>query len=95
MTPELMTVVTGDVSLPYPVVRVTPRIRWNIYRLARLEPLVGQVLSGAGDHRQLREELERVDAPSPYSRWMFIVAWSCVGASLSRPCSMPTGPARR
>lgn len=88
VTPELMAIVSGDGSLAHPVMCVTPRIRWNIHRLAHLEPLVGQALSGAGDagnYRQLQEELERIQAlPSPYSRWMFIVAWSCVGAALSR-----------
>jgi uncharacterized membrane protein YjjP (DUF1212 family) len=85
VTPELMTVVAGDGSLPHPVVCVTPRISWNINRLAGLEQLVGEVLQGAGDHRQLREELERLRAlPSPYRRWLYVAASAGVGASLSR-----------
>lgn len=85
VTPELMTVVAGDGSLPYPVACVTPGIRWNIYRLAELEQLVSKAMQGAVGHHHLREELERIRAlPSPYSRWLLIVAWSCVGAFFSR-----------
>jgi uncharacterized membrane protein YjjP (DUF1212 family) len=85
VTPEMMTVVAGDGSLPYPVASVTPRIRWNIDRLASLERLAHRVMKGANDPRQLREELERLQAlPSPYGRWMIVAAWACVGAFLSR-----------
>jgi len=84
-TPELMTVVAGDGSLPHPVACVTPRISWNITRLARLEQLAGKALQGAGNHRQLREELEQIRTlPSPYKRWVSIVAYVCVGTFLSR-----------
>ena len=85
VTPELMTVVAGDASLPHPVACVTPQIRWNIDRLARLEQLFGQVLEGARDRRQLREELERIGAlPSPYSPWLLVAGSACLGASFSR-----------
>ena len=85
VTPEMMTVLASDGSLPYPVMCVTPRISWNITRLAGLEELLGKTLRGAGDPRQLREDLERLRAlPYPYSRWMPIVAYACVGTFLSR-----------
>lgn len=85
VTPELMTVVAGDGSLPHPLVCVTPPIRWNIHRLTQVEPFLRQALQGSGDFRQLREELERIRAlPSPYHQWTLFVAYICVGIFLSR-----------
>ena len=85
VTPELMMVVAGEDALPHPLVRVTPQIRWNIHRVVRLEQFVAKVQREPSDYRQLRQELEGIQAlPSPHSRWTLILVWACVGAFLSR-----------
>jgi uncharacterized membrane protein YjjP (DUF1212 family) len=85
VTPEMMTLVAGDGSLPHPLACVTPQIRWNIHRLAQMEPFLRQALQGSGDPRQLREELERFRAlPSPYNPWLLLAATVGTGIFMSR-----------